>query len=386
MIKTLHLIFKTHLDVGFTDFAENVIAEYFNLYIPAALNLVETLRQRGGNERFIWTTGSWLIYEYLEQATRSEQLKMERAIKLGDIAWHGLPFSTHTELMDADLFRYGLSLSQKLDRRFQRKTIAAKMTDVPGHSRSIIPYMVEAGIQFLHIGVNLASIPPDVPPVFVWRAPDGSEIVVLYSGGGYGGLFTINGLEHALFFAHTGDNCGPPSTEDVVSIFEKTRNQFPNASIDASTLDHFAGKLLTVKQTLPVVTAEIGDTWIHGIGSDPKKVSQFREMLRLRIAWKRRRIPETSFEQFNRYLLLIPEHTWGLDVKTNLFDFTNYAADNFSKDWDRNEGNAPNVSDQFKHSRVCQKKGKTASDAWRPLGKNSGTTYFRPLPTWALTN
>jgi hypothetical protein len=168
-LQKIHLIFKTHLDVGFTDYARNVITQYFQRDIPAAVELSESLRQSGGSERFIWTTGSWLIYEYLEQAPQAERARLEAAIEAGDIVWHGLPFTTHTELLDVDLFRFGLSLSQSLDKRFGRRTIAAKMTDVPGHTRGIIPLLAEAGIKFLHIGVNPGSTPPDVPHVFVWK-------------------------------------------------------------------------------------------------------------------------------------------------------------------------------------------------------------------------
>ena len=88
---------------------------------------------------------------------------MEEAIDAGDVVWHGLPFTTYTEMMDASLFRFGLSLSQELDRRFGKKTIAAKMSDVPGHTRAIVPMLAEAGIRVLHIGVNPSSTPPDVP-------------------------------------------------------------------------------------------------------------------------------------------------------------------------------------------------------------------------------
>ncbi|HEX9018081.1 MAG TPA: hypothetical protein VF806_02780, partial [Anaerolineaceae bacterium] len=104
MPRTIHLVFKTHLDVGFTDFAARVVDNYFHSYIPGAIALAETMRQRGAEERFVWTTGSWLIYEYLEQAGPAERRRMEAAIAAGDIAWHALPFTTHSELMDADLF------------------------------------------------------------------------------------------------------------------------------------------------------------------------------------------------------------------------------------------------------------------------------------------
>ncbi len=184
-IQRIHLAFKTHLDVGYTDLAREVAKRYFELYVPQAIHLAQTLRQAGGEKRFVWTTGSWLIYEYLERASRSDRARMEQAILDGDIVWHGLPFTVFSELMDADLFRFGLSLSQELDRRFGKRTIAAKMTDVPGHTRSIVPLLAEAGIQFLHIGVNAGSTPPAVPPVFVWRDPSGAQVIVMLHKGGY---------------------------------------------------------------------------------------------------------------------------------------------------------------------------------------------------------
>jgi hypothetical protein len=136
-----------------------------------------------------------------------------------------------------------------------------------------------AGIQFLHIGVNAASTPPAVPPVFVWRAPDGAEIVVMYHKGSYGDLMVVPGLDEAICFAHTGDNLGPQSAADVRAAFARVRQLLPDAEVRASTMDAFAASLLTVRQSLPVVTQEIGDTWIHGVGSDPAKVAQCRELL-----------------------------------------------------------------------------------------------------------
>src|SRR6185312_5086087 len=132
--------------------------------------------------------------DYLAQAAPADQARMERAITDGDVAWHGLPFTTHSELMDPSLFRYGLSIAQRLDRRFGKRTIAAKMTDVPGHTRGIVPLLAQAGIAFLHIGVNAASTPPDVPPVFVWRDPSGADVMVMYHKGSYGDTMVVPGL------------------------------------------------------------------------------------------------------------------------------------------------------------------------------------------------
>jgi hypothetical protein len=85
--------------------------------------------------------------------------------------------------MDGSLFRYGLSLSHTLDIRFGKHTIAAKMSDVPGHTRAIVPLLAEAEITFLHIGVNGASTPPAVPPLFVWRNPSGADVIVVVHKG-----------------------------------------------------------------------------------------------------------------------------------------------------------------------------------------------------------
>jgi Domain of unknown function (DUF5054) len=331
-IVRVHLVFKTHLDLGFTDLARNVAARYFAQYIPQALHVAQELRDAGVTERFVWTTGSWLIYEYLERASHAERTRMEQAIRAGDIVWHGLPFTTHSELMDTDLFRFGLSLSQELDQRFGKQTIAAKMTDVPGHTRGIVPLLAEVGIQFLHIGVNAASTPPAVPPVFVWRAPGDAEVMVMYQKGAYGDLQIVPGLDEAIAFAHTDDNIGPQTVEQVRAVYARLRVTFPNAEIVASTLDAFAEKLRQVKSQLPIVTQEIGDTWIHGIASDPQKVSQFRALLRLRRAWRSEGRVESharELKNFSSALLQIPEHTWGLDVKTHLADFENYRRDGF---------------------------------------------------------
>lgn len=332
-MRKIHLIFKTHLDVGFTDFAHNVVANYFEHYIPQAIRVASELRARGSSERFVWTTGSWLIYEYLEGAAPDARARMEDAILAGDIVWHGLPFTTHTELMDADLLRFGLSLSQELDQRFGKRTIAAKMTDVPGHTRGMVPLLAEAGIRFLHIGVNAASTAPAVPPVFVWRDPSGAEVIVMYHKGSYGDLMVVPGLDDAICFAHTGDNLGPQPAQEIQAIFGGMRRRLPGTKVMASTMDAFAASLLTIRDRLPVVTQELGDTWIHGTGTDPQKVAHYRELLRLRRRWLaegRTGREESRFKIFSRALLMVPEHTWGLDVKTHLDDYVAYSAARFA--------------------------------------------------------
>ena len=165
MASSVHVVFKTHLDVGFTDLAETVVRRYHEDYIPRAIVLARGLRRSAGSLRFVWTTGSWLIADHLERADASGRRALEEAIAAGDIAWHALPFNTHTELLDTSLAEAGLGIAAGLDRRFGRRTIAAKLTDVPGHTVGLVPVLAKAGVRFLHVGVNPCSAVPELPPL-----------------------------------------------------------------------------------------------------------------------------------------------------------------------------------------------------------------------------
>ena len=107
-IKKIIVIFKTHLDIGFTDFSEKVVQKYMGEFIPNSLSVAKQLRESNSDARLVWTTGSWLISEYLRTRTGKEKENIIQGIKNGDIRWHGLPFTTHTELMSSKLFEYGL--------------------------------------------------------------------------------------------------------------------------------------------------------------------------------------------------------------------------------------------------------------------------------------
>ncbi len=102
--------------------------------------------------------------------------------------------------------------------------------------------------------------------------------------------------------------------------------QFPNAQVTAASLTDIANAVEPYRERLPVVTQEIGDTWISGVPSDPLKVARYMEVARLRSEWlasgevpggrrHRSRLPGG--------LLLEVEHTWGADIKTWL-DFDHY--------------------------------------------------------------
>ena len=321
-IHTVLVVAKCHLDVGFTLTQAKVMREYFDVYYPAAIRTAQAMRAAGG-DLYTWTTGSWLLYEYLEQADSVQRRTMERAIVERDIAWHALPFSWQTEMLDRSMIDGALGFSKSLDQRFGVKTIGAKMTDVPGHTRGIVAPLQDAGVRLLDIGVNAASSPPDVPDLFLWKDPSGKSLAVMYHRHDYGSTIVVPGTGIAVAVEVRGDNSGPHTPGEIAAIYTKLRAQFPGAEIKPATMNDVAAAVDQVRGRLPVVTSEIGDTWIYGCASDPYKVARYRSAARLRKAWiaqGRFASGDRTDRNLLRSLLLAPEHTWGTDTKSYLDD------------------------------------------------------------------
>jgi hypothetical protein len=319
-VKRVLVMFKCHLDVGFTDTQAGVMKKYFDVYYPEAMKRAAAMRELG-TDRYTWTTGSWLLYEYLEQASVDAKKRMEQAIAVGDIAWHALPFSWQTEVLDRSMIAGALGFSKSLDARFGRTTAGAKMTDVPGHTIGLVGPLAENGVRFLHIGVNSASTPPDVPALFMWKDGTGATLIVMYQHKGYGGVVRIPGSDLAVAIEMADDNAGPHSMEEIRQIYANLRKEFPGAVITASNLSDIANAVYPYRDQLPVVVDEIGDTWIHGVPSDPIKVARYREVARLRREWiadGTLQIGDKTDLAFLRKFVLFGEHTWGTDTKTYL--------------------------------------------------------------------
>jgi hypothetical protein len=195
------------------------------------------------------------------------------------------------------------------------------MTDVPGHTLGLIAPLDENGVKFLHIGVNSASTPPDVPDLFVWKDSSGSQLTMMYQRKGYGGVVRVPGSDLAVAIEMADDNAGPHSVREIVGIYADLRKQFPDASIQAASLSEIAEAVHPFRGGLPVVTDEIGDTWIHGVPSDPVKVARYREVARLRREWiagGQMKVGDATDLALLRRFSLCAEHTWGTDTKTYL--------------------------------------------------------------------
>jgi Domain of unknown function (DUF5054) len=324
-VKRVMVMFKCHFDAGFIDTQYNVVHKrYFEKFYPEAIKIARAANA-GGKRRYVWTTGSWLLFEYLDQASGADRKTMEDAVVRGDIAYHALPFTWQTEMISPSMIEGSLGLAQMLDKRFGKVTTGAKMTDVPGHTRGMIAPLAKHGVTFLEIGVNGGSTPAELPPLFLWKDPAGASLAMMYHHD-YGGVAVVPGSDLALVTEVRGDNSGPNTPEEIDAIYSRLAARFPNAEITAASLSEMANALAPYHDKLPVVTQEIGDTWIYGCASDPLKVARYREISRLREQWISRgamAVGDATDVELLRHVLLEPEHTWGTDTKTWL-DFENY--------------------------------------------------------------
>jgi hypothetical protein len=365
-VEKVYVLWKCHLDIGYTNTEHGVIRTYFDEFLPRAIDTAQALRASGGEQSYVWTMGTWMIYEYLEQASTESRKRMERAIIAGDIAWHAIPLSWNSEMLDRSLIVSSLGLSAALDRRFGKKTIAGKLTDVPCHTRGLIGPLAEAGVRFLDIGNNPKCKAPDVPYftlqpglplpqelqesvrrdnamllsrmvkagmkesdaedgpkeypfpyLFNWRDPQGAELMVLYHPLGYGSTVAIPGTRVAVSIQVRQDNSGPHTLDEINAVYASLHALYPEAQIVSTNLSAIASALEPVRSQLPVVTKELGDTWIYGVGADPCKVARYRELCRMRREW----LAKGTFKcgdaldlAFASRLILAVDHNWGLSV------------------------------------------------------------------------
>jgi hypothetical protein len=315
-VTKVYVIFKTHLDVGFTDLSSVVTKRYVNEFIPKAIDLADKLRADGSGQRYIWTTGAWVIWKYLHTASPANVKRLNEAIRRGDIAWNAAPYTVESESMSQDLLKTTMLLSKRLDKMYGKHTIAEKMTDVPGHTRSIITPLYDAGIRFLHIGVNGASALPDIPLCSRWRDTNGKELILMQQAS-YGAEDILPDGKTVFSVVFTWDNHGPHTYKEVKDTYADLHKRYPKAQVIVTTLNEVANVMMGMKNLFPVLTSEIGDTWIYGYGSSPIRMAKYRVLLSLYSKWLREKKIDMYSESTLNFALelgLVAEHTWGLNI------------------------------------------------------------------------
>ncbi|XP_074654349.1 uncharacterized protein LOC141908277 [Tubulanus polymorphus] len=363
-VTKVHLIYMNHLDVGYWipggfGYLLEVVNGYFSVYFPRAISTHDLLIKQGYVEKFTYTTHPWLVSLYLDcpkdltisgidiKCPNATQVKsFENAIREGAITWHAGPMNMQFENGNGLFVESALNVSRRLDDRFgiRRKARAVSQRDVPGTTKAVIPYLVKSDIQAISIGINPGSPPTDFagPTPFIWRY-NGAEILAVIHKGGYpnnpgpypaapSGLSVddchwVDGFPEALCFAFRTDNSGPPgSVAEILGYHEILRAEFPNAKIVASTMGDFFAALAPYKSLLPIATEEIGDVWITGISSDPRKTAEYCAVMRVMeqcVQSGMCSMDDPVIVNAMRFLIKPMEHTWGSGGVSDLVNWSN---------------------------------------------------------------
>jgi alpha-mannosidase len=359
-LKEVVVVFKTHYDLGYTDLASDVIENYKTTMIDKALDVCDASRALPPEQRFVWTIPGWPMAEILGAGPERRARVME-ALRDGYFVTHALPFTTHTESLELEDLVRGLRFASNIARECGKELARdAKMTDVPSHSWVLPTLLKHAGVDFLHIGCNGASAYPDVPPLFWWEGPDGSRVLTRYDKEYGSPLVPPADWPYPVWLAliHTGDNQGPPNSEDVAKLLEQARQELPGVKVRMGRLSDFSDALLAGNPEIPIVRGDMPDTWIHGIMSMPAETAKARNLrpaiaaleqldVLLSPGGQPNEIVAAQIADAYEHSLLFGEHTWGMDAK----QFPRA----YGEDWQR---------------RLAAGEYKKATDSWAEKGRH----------------
>jgi hypothetical protein len=248
-VERIHLVWKTHFDLGFTDFAARVRARYLDDFLPRAIDLARRSREEG-RWRFVWTVGSWLVYESLEHGNAAIRDWLEEAIAHGDITWTAAPFTPHSELMGRDLFALGLTLSERLDTRFG--STRSRRTSQTSQATRSESFLCSRGRVFVSCtsGSTRDLLYPPCPRRSCGAPGEDAEIAVSYNQG-YGGVTRFGSSPEALLIVFRDDNVGPPEPADVSGVYAELERGLPGVQIDATGMNAFTAVMDPWRAELP---------------------------------------------------------------------------------------------------------------------------------------
>lgn len=346
--------FKTHFDIGFTHTAPEIVDIYRTKMIDHALDLIDESKKLPPDEQFNWTIPSWVAEQILWKGQdEKRRTRFIKALKDNSITVHALPITPEYSTNDLEGVAASLSHNVKVAREAGIPLArAGKITDVPSQPWIVPTALTNAGINFLHIGVNPGAVRPDVPLLFNWEGPDNSKLLTMCVQG-YGtdaefmkGIYPPKDWKYKNWLAllMTPDNVGPPRISEVQKILKEAKQNLPGVKITLGNLEDFSERVKEEEKMgaeIPVVRADMPDNWIHGVGSMPLENTLARSIQNKRIAagslnthlkaWGMH--PENIKEKLDTAYerdMMYSEHTWGgarnLDGKDvyNVKDFDNY--------------------------------------------------------------
>jgi Glycosyl hydrolases family 38 N-terminal domain/Glycosyl hydrolases family 38 C-terminal domain len=208
----IFLVHHSHLDVGYTDPQDRVLADHL-AYLDAALELAAATDGWPEAARFRWNVEVNLpLQRWLASRPARRRRTFLELARAGRIEVCALPFSMHTEACSIDELARQLEFAGRLREEHGVPVVTAMQSDVPGATVGLVELLAGAGVRYLAVAQNWAgrSVPhltggQALTRPFRWRSPSGAEVLtwhtdtphgVAYMEGNLVGLAT--GYEAAL--------------------------------------------------------------------------------------------------------------------------------------------------------------------------------------------
>ncbi len=353
-------------------FATSIVNRYIGEYIPRAIRVARAIKAGGNPDRLRYSVHSWIANLFVDCVpwrvadgcrapfdptkitcpTPEAVADFDQAVIDGDIVFSEAPFNVDAEAVgEPGFFKDLTSIAGALRERYANATVRDRddaapslatwaNVDVKGFARSAIPLLRQRGVGALYIGANgrPGAVPAGATPtrglqpvvgaanatMFLWTDPPSNTSIPLLWHDGYGGysersscIISPNGVALASYFRT--DNAGPPdNTTEVQNVFDQVRRVFPHAtSVVASSFGEFAAQALTpdVVAALPTSSLDWGDQWITGVATDPRRLAEYRVMVRARaqcIGAGRCDPGSPAMRNLTRFLAKNAEHTQGV--------------------------------------------------------------------------
>ena len=112
-MKKIILVFKTHFDIGFTDLSSRVIDNYAKGMLEEVIETCEKTQDMG-KLRYVWTMPAWPLLHIVQNCAPGLKEKLDALIENGQVAWHALPFTSHTDFCSQKEYLEGLKYSRLL--------------------------------------------------------------------------------------------------------------------------------------------------------------------------------------------------------------------------------------------------------------------------------
>ncbi len=328
-VEEIILVYKSHFDIGYTHLARETIHNYRTSTIDGALDVVDENKNLPPEQQFVWTIPGWPMKKILEDwegQTPLRQQRVKEAFKDGRFAVHALPFTMQIGLMEPEGMVRSLVYASDLAREAGKPLpTGAKMTDVPSYTKFTPTLLKNAGVNFLHLGCNPGSTPPEVPFLFLWEGPDGSRLLTMYSASYGNTLFPPDDWKYKTWIAMmmSSDNKPPPSPEEVREHINTIKEKLPGVKVRIGTIGDFGDRMAREDLSdLPVISEDMPDSWIQGPMSNPDAIILARKAIpdlyasealhTLLGSWggESRDVAGTIADGYENGVLLY-EHTWG---------------------------------------------------------------------------